>query len=524
VVLKHIRSFGSQIGASSDYNGEEDDKEHKSKAPPGTNPHADSIGGMMGWLVKEKKIQLRGAPLIGRFDIADLAQWKETLTHFSMVLDEHLNKLPPKVVSRVCARIGVMGNPSDGFGGKTLSLSIRNFHAEVTLRPSRRLVLVAHPEFDPSSFSSLEHLAGHTDQNGYYGGLRLLKATCRMFKQLCKDAGVEVSGNFTMSYSTTIPRMVGLAGSSAIITAAFKGLMRFYGLTLLDLKLKKEALPQKILDIEVNELGINAGLQDRVIQVYGGLVHMNFDSKLIKTQGHGDYTPIDPKLLPTMYLAWNTTVAEESGKVHSTAKQRWIKGEKLIVDGMKEVASFADEAKKALVADNTPEDLAGLMQKNFALRRKMYGDGVVGERNIELVSLAKNFGMAAKFSGSGGAVVCLRIVNNKNKSSNAEGEKDQEKNKNNEENNKDEADDPFAFTEEEENKIRLSFISKGYEFARIHPNLSANQPEVGSNIKRSTSYFSGGGDAATVAAAAAIKNTKSCRSPAAKSGIVLQID
>lgn len=33
--------------------------------------------------------------------------------------------------SAVYARIGLLGNPSDGYFGKTLSLAIKNFHAEV---------------------------------------------------------------------------------------------------------------------------------------------------------------------------------------------------------------------------------------------------------------------------------------------------------------------------------------------------------------------------------------------------------
>ena len=35
------------------------------------------------------------------------------------------------ITSRVFARIGLLGNPSDGFFGKTISLSLANFHAEV---------------------------------------------------------------------------------------------------------------------------------------------------------------------------------------------------------------------------------------------------------------------------------------------------------------------------------------------------------------------------------------------------------
>lgn len=43
--------------------------------------------------------------------------------------------------------------------------------------------------------------------------------------------------------------------------------------------------------METRELGINAGLQDRVIQAYGGLVYMDF-SKENMTRGHGQYEPL----------------------------------------------------------------------------------------------------------------------------------------------------------------------------------------------------------------------------------------
>ena len=37
-------------------------------------------------------------------------------------------------------RVGLVGNPSDGFYGKTISLSIENFWAEVSIKESRELV------------------------------------------------------------------------------------------------------------------------------------------------------------------------------------------------------------------------------------------------------------------------------------------------------------------------------------------------------------------------------------------------
>jgi len=37
-------------------------------------------------------------------------------------------------------RIGLMGNPSDGFNGKTIALTISNFWADATLTESTKLV------------------------------------------------------------------------------------------------------------------------------------------------------------------------------------------------------------------------------------------------------------------------------------------------------------------------------------------------------------------------------------------------
>lgn len=62
----------------------------------------------------------------------------------------------------------------------------------------------------------------------------------------------------------------GLSGSSAIACAAFSCLLDFYNVRE---KIGVKIRPQLILNAE-KELGIVAGLQDRVAQVYGGLVYM----------------------------------------------------------------------------------------------------------------------------------------------------------------------------------------------------------------------------------------------------------
>lgn len=62
--------------------------------------------------------------------------------------------------------------------------------------------------------------------------------------------------------------------------------------------------PQIILDIEKVELDIACGLQDRVVQTYGGLVHMDF------TAAEHVYTEVDTSLLFPMYLAYNMHAGE----------------------------------------------------------------------------------------------------------------------------------------------------------------------------------------------------------------------
>lgn len=46
---------------------------------------------------------------------------------------------------------------------------------------------------------------------GYYGGVRLLMAICKVFHNYCKDNNIKLhEGNFTLSYETNIPRQVEL--------------------------------------------------------------------------------------------------------------------------------------------------------------------------------------------------------------------------------------------------------------------------------------------------------------------------
>ena len=307
------------------------------------------------------------------------------------------------------ARIGLMGNPSDGFYGKTISCAIRNFWAEVTLWESPTLQIIPHKDFDPMEFSNLGKLYETATRDGYYGGLRLLYSTCKKFYEYCIDHNIKLSDSrFTITYNTNIPRQVGLGGSSAIIGALTKALMEFHdaGYNIMP----KPMLPHFLLSVEEDELQIRAGLQDRVIQVYGGVVYMDFRKELIETQGHGNYEYIDSQLLPNLFVAYTKHPSGESGRFHNPIRFRFEQGDKEVIDAMKTFADYAQKARDALLSRDY-EIFGELMGKNFNLRWNLYGDNAIGKENLEMIQIARLNGFPAKFCGSGGAIVGMYETN-----------------------------------------------------------------------------------------------------------------
>ncbi|KAI8341682.1 hypothetical protein BC941DRAFT_509782 [Chlamydoabsidia padenii] len=328
--------------------------------------------------------------------------------------------LPPQQINvKAYARVGLMGNPSDGFNGKTMSLLISNFWAQVTLASNytpdqdssswpnggtggnAHIKIIHKPTTEPTRFANLNALALDCEQDGYDNADRLLLACCRVFYNYCQRMHIPLNTEvgFQILFDTNIPRQVGLAGSSAIITACWRALMAFYRIP----KIQPEVLAGLILSVEVNELGIAAGLQDRVIQTYGGLVYMDFNKTLMDQAKHGNYIPLDPNLLPPLYLAY-VADPEDSGKVHSTVKQRFLNGDTEIIQAMQQFGNLTDQARTAL-ENGDHHAFAQLMTENFELRRKTYGDDVVGAKNLQMVNIVRRHGGHAKFSGSGGAIV-----------------------------------------------------------------------------------------------------------------------
>jgi glucuronokinase len=296
------------------------------------------------------------------------------------------------------ARAGLLGNPSDGYFGKTISLLVRNFRARVLLYPSARLE-IRPAKSDLPVFDSLDDLYNSTRWRGYYGGIRIVQALIVRFLDYCKEQGIELpERNFTLEYESTVPLRLGMGGSSAIITAALRALMQYYSI---EIPLPIQA--NLVLETETRELGVSAGLQDRVIQAYGGVVYMDFHEELMKRQGYGHYESLDPALLDRVYVAYRTSLSEGTELFHNNVRDRWRRGEPLVVEAMQTWATYAEQGRAAILAGER-QKLHALIDANFDLRTKIYQ---IGEGNLEMIRVARECGVCANFAGSGGAIVGL---------------------------------------------------------------------------------------------------------------------
>ena len=365
-------------------------------------------------------------------------------------------------------RAGLLGNPSDGYFGKTVSFAFSDFGVELTLTESARLCFVPG-EVDDATFASRDDLVRDLRLYGYYGGIRLLKAVSKRFFEYCIKHDIALpKRNFTASYKINIPRLVGLSGSSAICTAMLKALCRFYEVPILvgapscscrkeenlhsptpnsnsSIGIPMEVLPTICLEAEKEELRINCGFQDRVIQIYNGLVFMDFNKSFVEAHNHGIYERLDPSILvgapscicsedlnlhsptPTLnsnlihlYIAYDAQRAEESGEAHKEVKRLFEAKNSDVLAAMSEFADIAQRGRDLLVGvsscscrkdinlhsptptSNSNSKLAELVNANFDLRDRIFN---VAEENRRMVMTARSVGASAKFAGSGGAIV-----------------------------------------------------------------------------------------------------------------------
>jgi glucuronokinase len=293
------------------------------------------------------------------------------------------------------ARAGVAGNPSDALGGAALAVPVDSMRARVDLVGSDR-VSVGRAG-GPTTWASAAELSRHAAQLGHAGGDRLVTAaTVTLHRHLCEQGRAPHDRPFAATWSTTIPRSVGLAGSSAVVIATLRALLEWWDETLEPAEMARLALVA-----ERDELGIAAGWMDRAVQ--------SFDAPTLV-----DATGVAPGALPDMRIvrpaapvellvAWDPDGASPSGRLHAGLRARAQDGDVLVRDTVAELVRVAHDAAAALSGADLVA-LAGTVDEACRLRAQL---GALDESTAALVEAAVAAGGAATSAGSGGAVLVV---------------------------------------------------------------------------------------------------------------------
>lgn len=265
-------------------------------------------------------------------------------------------------------RCGIIGNPSDIYGGVVVSASIPN-------RAVCRLTLGVPTQLpsDPTLWNA---------------------ATARF---PLEDVKVE--------WSTSIPRSSGLAGSTALLAATLACVLAARDeAPELRTGIGLKRFSELVRDIERNEAGVQCGYQDAYMVVHGGIQRMEFAGK--RPDQVGPMATLESLNSPLPFLLVTTGVERLSGSVHGPVIERWMKGEPKVRSAIRRLVRLGVTGCASHMAHRW-DNLASAMTENQDIVSNLGGSG---EAIDKLIADCLACGaMAAKLAGAGmgGTVIAL---------------------------------------------------------------------------------------------------------------------
>jgi galactokinase/mevalonate kinase-like predicted kinase len=267
-------------------------------------------------------------------------------------------------------RCGIIGNPSDIYGGVVVSCSVP---ARATCR--LRVGGAGQELEDPT----------------------LWNAATKRFP--LPASAVE--------WSTTVPASSGLAGSTALLAATLACVLAARNEPPdLDSADGRMAFAELLRDVERHDANVMCGYQDATMVVHGGLQRMDFAGKH-PVEG-GPWPRISPIDAPLPFLLITTGVKRLSGSVHGPIADRWLAGEPLVRDAIARISEIGREGADGLASQDW-HGLAALMDENQRLTAEIGGSG---DAIDGLIADCRRCGaLSAKLAGAGmgGTVIALAL-------------------------------------------------------------------------------------------------------------------
>ncbi len=286
-----------------------------------------------------------------------------------------------RIVATAPGRAGIVGNPTDGYGGSVISCTLEK----------RARVVVEDAKETRVTVGELSTVFSHPrDYLLKRDRFDVVRAVMQFFQAQGRKLAVTIT--------TEIPVQGGLSGSTAILSALVAAFLESEGRSV-----SRYYLAEMVRIIELNYLKIHCGYQDQYMTVFGGINFLDFREK-------ENYRRLSEEILATVeplrehvgelpFLLAHSGLKHISGEVHLPVRERWLDGERAVIEGYERIAALARRAKRALVEGDWDE-LAGYINENHRIQDSISPSG---ERNKRMMAAAlANGALAAKLAGAGG--------------------------------------------------------------------------------------------------------------------------
>ena len=286
-------------------------------------------------------------------------------------------------------RAGIIGNPTDGYGGTLISCSIKN-RAVTTIEDNDVLLI-------KNSFGEVV-LRWENDFENKGDYFDIARSVLRHLKAYDLKAKITTQSN--------IPVQAGLSGSTAILSSTLSAVLAYMGK-----KVNRYQLAEINRDIELNYMKCQCGYQDAYMTTFGGLNYLDFRGKEYykewQKEQYATVENISQYVDKLPFVIAHTGIKHNSGSFHRPLRERWLEGEATVVNGYREIAEIAREGKKALINQDWNE-LAYLMNKNHEIQDNLADSG---QQNRYMIKVAKENGaLAAKLAGAGGGGTIIALT------------------------------------------------------------------------------------------------------------------
>ena len=311
-------------------------------------------------------------------------------------------------------RCGILGNPTDGYGGCVISCSLKQRARVVLTTPADALSVTVAGET-----ATLRTRADFALKDDYFDCVRAVVSYLRRYDL-----------KFHVELSTEVPVNAGLAGSTAVLVSVLTAVLKLLetekgvkhllpvgpegaahkrGLT--PFISHRHYLAEMLRTIELNYLKIQCGYQDQYMAVFGGLNYMDFRGKEfyrdLDSELYATVEPLEGCVETLPFVVVHTGVKRVSGTVLRPIRERWEEGDREVRDGYARITRLAQRGKRALVDGDWPT-VARLMNENHRIQQTLGASGVENDRLIDVA--LQNGALAAKLAGAGGGGTILALT------------------------------------------------------------------------------------------------------------------